>query len=293
MSDVEPVAEADKTNLEALIANAETITADMISSTAFSGVSSALTAAKAVFEDEEATQSDVDAKASALETKLAAAVKETRDALFEATVTYKGLDSGILDKTLYSAYEKAYKAGKTGFWDAEKTTAELYALAQDIITTFNAAKDALVAEEKVLTGNVNITINGGEVNTIYGTHHNGINGKINVVINDGAIVNEAYGYQYTGSNDDKQPTDATITYASSSIIKDDIKYFTTATMVGDPSLQPEPFRVIYIANEAKGKGDGSSAENAMGQDATFYADLEKAIEISKIKEANRTQMVTQ
>ncbi len=92
---------------------------------------------------------------SALETvDLVEDAQAARDDLFETLKTYKGLDGGILDPELYGAYETAYRAGQIAFWNDEKTAEELTALAADIVATYDAAKNALVAREKILSGNV-------------------------------------------------------------------------------------------------------------------------------------------
>lgn len=153
----EPVAvtvETDKDELGELLEDANAVTAEMVSASVFSALTSAITAAQAVYDDAEATQDAVDAQVTALAAKLDSAIQGTRDKLFETLKEYKGLDGGILDPALYGAYEQAYKAGKAAFWDAEKTAAELYALAADIIATYDAAKNALTAREKILSGNV-------------------------------------------------------------------------------------------------------------------------------------------
>ena len=153
-------------------------------------------------------------------------------------------------------------------------------------------KNTETTSNAVINGNVKITVNGGRIDKMTVTNHNGLGDdkySIEVTIGENASVGKAWAFNHLGSNAAKQPKNSTITYASCAIREDQVKYFTNATMVGDPSLQPElEVYTIYIANEAKGNGDGSSPENAMGHDAGYYNELAQAIEISKIKVAERT-----
>jgi len=132
------------------------------------------------------------------------------------------------------------------------------------------------SKKYTVTGNVTIKINGGEVAKLYASNHNGLSGtgsKINVTIGENAEVGIAHSYYYTGSNSSNKPANSTITFYRSVIYDADVKYFTNMNGLGDT--------VIYIADEAKGKGDGSSPENALGN-AADYAELRaQAIELIK------------
>lgn len=144
----------DKTELNALLADASAITADMVSESLLSKLTTAVDAAQAVADDEEATEADVREAIDDLEDALEPVVQAIRDDLYDILNTCKGLDKGIIDSSAYSAYEKAYNAASVARWDAEKTGAELYELGESVKAAYAAALANITATEKVLSGNV-------------------------------------------------------------------------------------------------------------------------------------------
>ena len=142
-----------------------------------------------------------------------------------------------------------------------------------IIGTCRDDSSSCVATVK---GNVNIDIKGNaEVVKLYAANRNGIEGKITVNVTEDAYVGTAWGYHFTTATEDKQPTDATLSYVRTAIAEADVKYWTTvnASGEGEPGVHGP---VIYVATVARGTGDGSSPENAMGNDPSYAADFKKA-----------------
>ena len=137
-----------------------------------------------------------------------------------------------------------------------------------------------------LDGDVTVTINGGTVNKILGdcgelpggTNGN-ITGTLTVNVN-GGLVNFAIGNVSTIEESSEEKY--TINYNSDCINVANISKFKNINKTGGNDTKPEykppepdPFEdlpVIYIAAVAKGTGDGSSPENAMGN-ADDYASL--------------------
>ncbi len=139
-----------------------------------------------------------------------------------------------------------------------------------ITRLIGTCRDDSTVIKPILTGDVNINIKGNaEVVKLYGANRYGIEGKITVNVTEDAYVGEAWGYHYTDATKDAQPKDATLNYVRSAIFAEDIKYWTTvnATGEGQPGVHGP---VIYVATTSRGKGDGSSPENALGN-APDYA----------------------
>ena len=139
-----------------------------------------------------------------------------------------------------------------------------------ITRLIGTCRDDSTVIKPILTGDVNINIKGdAEVVKLYGANRYGIEGKITVNVTEDAYVGEAWGYHYTDATKDAQPKDATLNYVRSAIFAEDIKYWTTvnATGEGQPGVHGP---VIYVATTSRGKGDGSSPENALGN-APDYA----------------------
>lgn len=144
----------DKTELDALLADANAITDEMVSDALFKALAKAADAAQDVADDEEATEAEVREAIDDLEDALEPVTQAIRDALYDILNECKGLDKGIIGAESYSAYEKAYKAASIARWDAEKTGAELYELGAAVKATYAAALADITATEKILSGNV-------------------------------------------------------------------------------------------------------------------------------------------
>ncbi|MBR5322135.1 MAG: hypothetical protein IKU48_01120 [Clostridia bacterium] len=139
-----------------------------------------------------------------------------------------------------------------------------------------------------VTGKLTINITGGFVEALYATPKKGASNEIVVNIAGTAErVVKAWG----GHSDDKIPANATINYDRSVIRDDEVKYWANANAIGKVEDQPEPYVfTLYVADVSKGKGDGSSPENAIGH-AEGYAELRKqALAIIKANGGNNTNL---
>ena len=116
-----------------------------------------------------------------------------------------------------------------------------------------------------------------------------IDGKIVVNVTEDSYVGTAYGYNYTAATKDLQPEDATLNYVRSAIFEADVKYWTTvnASGEGQPGVHGP---VIYVANTSRGKGDGSSPENAIGNAADYNSVRNQALAIIKANGGTNTDL---
>ena len=138
-----------------------------------------------------------------------------------------------------------------------------------------------------VSGTIYINVTGGKVGALYGANSNGAEGDIIVNIADTAErVNLAWAYPGTG----KAPANAAITYDRSVIRDDEVKYWNNITVTGDLADQPEKnYYTVYVADEARGKGDGSSPENAIGASADYRAKYNRMVELLAIPAKERTE----
>ena len=121
---------------------------------------------------------------------------------------------------------------------------------------------------KATSGGVNITLEGGVYGAnsyIYGAY-TGVSGAVNVKVTGGdfSAWNNAYRL-YARQSTVAAPASATLNLtAAPPVTADQIKLDANNNYFGSITAP----KVIFIANEAKGTGDGSSAANAMGDIAT-------------------------
>ncbi len=166
------------------------------------------------------------------------------------------------------------------------------ALKGDVTVTVNGgyiskligtSRDDWTAVNVGVTGNVTINVNGGQVVNLYGTNHIDVAGKITVT-----VAKEAVGMQTAwGSTNKVVPTSAEITYDRAAVQDENVLYWTKTTAQGVAPVIPED--VVYVADVARGTGDGSSPENAIGAAAGYNDKYNRVVEIMSIAAANRTQ----
>ena len=142
-----------------------------------------------------------------------------------------------------------------------------------------------------ITGKLTINITGGFVEALYATAKNGASNEIVVNIAGTAErVIKAWG----GISEDKIPANATINYDRSVIRDDEIKYWANANAIGKVEDQPEPYVfTLYVADVSKGKGDGSSPENAIGHGANYAQLRKQALAIIKANGGNNTNLTAE
>ncbi len=128
-----------------------------------------------------------------------------------------------------------------------------------------------------ITKKLTINVTGGFVEVLYATAKNGAKNEIEVNI---AATAERVAKAWGGTSDSNIPANATITYDRSVIRDDEVKYWSTVNVNGKVEDQPEPYVfTLYVANVSKGKGDGSSPENAMGHAEGYDALRKQALAI--------------
>ena len=128
-----------------------------------------------------------------------------------------------------------------------------------------------------ITKKLTINITGGFVEALYATAKNGATNEIVVNI---AKTAERVAKAWGGVSEASIPANATINYDRSVTRDDEVKYWTTVNYVGSVENQPEPYLfTLYVANVSKGKGDGSSPENAMGHAEGYAKHRKQALDI--------------
>lgn len=126
-------------------------------------------------------------------------------------------------------------------------------------------------------GNTNITVNAGTVLSIEGYTNADTGSVITIIVKDTAErVCGVKGYTKAANLGDN----VTLTYDRTVLGTNEIKNVKEAniTATGDANAKPKPYDfTLYVANVSKGLGDGSSPENAMGHDADYYEEWNKAV----------------
>ena len=125
-------------------------------------------------------------------------------------------------------------------------------------------------------GNVNITLNGGKVGEVYGGNKNGTDGAVTVTISKTVTgIQKVWGYRYSG-DDTTAPTESTINFDRSNCSESKVSYFKTVYATGVETLPPVSSDHVYIS--ATGTGDGSSPTSPLGHGDTYYALLNSDVE---------------